>query len=148
MQLLGDAPSPFPTHIHRARVWGWEMVLPGTSSRPLCRDTHRCLLAGSRVWFDVPALLSAREGKVQAVCPLLRQKVLVAVLASWGVISIVCRRRLFLSAVNSLNSNAVWSLVQPARRPTGRRPPSRDHDLDLDSNARGNSVYKACLMCF
>lgn len=48
-----------------------------------------------------------REGKVQAVCVLLRQKVLVVVLTFWGVISIVCHRTLFLLVVNSLNSSAV-----------------------------------------
>lgn len=36
--------------------------------------------------------------------PLLWQKVPVVVLSSWGVVSIICHRRLFLFLVNSLNS--------------------------------------------
>lgn len=148
--LLHLVPHTSIMHVSEDGKWYY---LPATSNLLLpSLQGHALVSSGGVPGFVLHAHTAlgehhVREGKVQVVCPLLRQKVPVVVLTSW-VISIVCHRRLFLSVVNSLNSSVVWSLVQPARRPTGGRPQSRDHDLDLDSNACGNLVYKACLMCF
>lgn len=145
--MLGATSPLCPTGIHYMCVWAW-----GYLPAPWCPflpspQPHVLVSSGGIPGLHLPTSTAlgehrVREGKAWVVCLLLWQKVPVVVLSSWGVASIICHGRLFSSSVNSLNSSAVWSMAQPACRPTGGRPRSRDHDLGLGSSADGNCSTK------
>jgi len=120
--------------------------LPGTFSRPLHWDVCWWLLVGPQVGFYVCALLSVSAAWERARC-------------KQGARCCGRRCRSWLSLLGELfPSSAVeayFYLWQRAFIPAlcglwcslrvGQQ--AGTHDLGLDSNARGNLVYKACLMC-
>lgn len=149
---LGDTPSPYPKPVCHACVWGWEMVPSPTwyllspspqghalvsSGRVPGLVLHACPALGSTVW--------ERAGRKRSARCCGRSEAPVVVPTSWGVISIVYHRRLFLPVVNSLIPRLcdLWCNVC-----VGQWVGVRNPDLDLDSSARGSLVYKAFWCAF